>query len=200
MKMYGNSDLTISVFIDFESAAYWILENKEHNRDKFTPNVTSKSAEILDFLDKKYDLIPTFGNVATLEDDGSNEWRQLVDYRNVFKLKNQKESPCDTLLSNLTLNYSGNKTIDKVKTVDFAKDIIDKYEPENFIFRINSKSESEELIKILKDSYETVKITKPPMLGKRSSARYVVCLKAKWSDESIDMAKYQSFDYKHYLD
>lgn len=183
MEKYKNSNLTMSVLVESELDYIELSQNKIHSRDKFTPNLVSDSSKILDFLDKKYNLIPIFGNVIILEDDGHTEWKQLVEYKNVFnaeKLKfksNRQYMPYDTALSNMTLNYSGNRTIDKVKTIDFANSLIEDYYPCNLVFKIISKSESEELIKTLKDRFEIVKIIKPQILNKRSHTRYVVCLK-----------------------
>lgn len=173
----------MSVLVESELDYIELSQNKIHSRDKFTPNLVSDSSKILDFLDKKYNLIPIFGNVIILEDDGHTEWKQLAEYKNVFnaeKLKfksNRQYMPYDTALSNMTLNYSGNRTIDKVKTIDFANSLIEDYYPCNLVFKIISKSESEELIKTLKDRFEIVKIIKPQILNKRSHTRYVVCLK-----------------------
>ena len=169
-----NSKLTISFAAQWESIFFYFFQNKIHNRDKFTPNLTSESSKILNYLDKKYNIIPPCGDVFTLEDEGHDEQKQLVDYQNIFNRKKFRPNSIfwgssTVVLSNITLNYSGKKTIDKIKTIDYAKYLIDCYYPTDLVFKITSKSESEELIKTLKDYFDFVKIIKTPMVTVKNS-------------------------------
>lgn len=128
---------------------------------------------ILKFIDAKYDIVPEACNVVLLEDEGLNEWEEYISYKVLFPKR-----CCPTIvLSNQTLNYSGNNTLDKAKTIDFATLTNYVFCLEVFLFKITSICESEELIRRLKQEFDLVKIIKPPMLNKRSSTRYVVCKK-----------------------
>lgn len=169
-------DLTITVFNhpEYDCPKHVCLENKKHNSEKYGPDYDSQSSKLLDFLDRKYDLIKAGDSVKVMEDDGIEEWQSVVSYKIIEELG---DFPFNVILSNITPK-------------DFNQDssfFVESYvinhlirENGNLVFRAVEGPITDRLVESLEIKFGTVERFKP---DDSIEEVYVICLKCKDDEE-----------------
>lgn len=161
----------------------------------------SKPSRILAFLDKRFKIIKNESNVFVFKkgnfgselilDDNFDELTEVV-FEKINCTSNADIDNYDVILADLNQKISGIKNIDRQNSFDLAHDVVSKSlemcgENANLVFNVATLTpDVEKLIRLLKNKFRTVKRTKPPMLSKKSSEVFVVCLKYQINDYDLE--------------
>jgi 23S rRNA U2552 (ribose-2'-O)-methylase RlmE/FtsJ len=161
----------------------------------------SKPSQILAFLDKRFKIIKNESNAFVfgkedfdcemIEDDNFDELTEVVLEKPDCTC-NADGGNYNVILADLNQKISGIKNIDHQNAFDLAQEIVYKSmelcsENTNLVFNVaTSTPDVERLIRLLKNKFRTVKRIKPPMLSKRSSEVFVVCLKYQINDYDLE--------------
>lgn len=176
VEMYPN--LTITVFNDpeYDYPKHVCLENKRCNSEKYGPDYDLESSRLLDFLDRKYNLINAGDCVKVLEDEGVEDWQSVVSYKVIEELR---DLPFNVILSNITPeDFTQDYTF-------FVEGFVINHlvcENGNLVFRAVEGSITDRLIESLKVKFGTVEKFRPDDCLEEV---YVIC---RWCNEDEEFS------------
>lgn len=192
VEMYPNLTMTVFKEPEYDYPKHVCLENKKHNREKYGPDYDSESSKLLDFLDRKYDLIKAGDSVNVMEDDGVEKWQNVVSYKIVEELS---DFPFNVILSNITPKNFNQDSSFFVESYAINSLII---ENGHLVFRAVEGTVTDRLVESLKIKFESVETFKP---SDSDEEVYVICMNCNDDEEfSIENTSNKTARNFRYLD
>ena len=192
VEMYPNLTMTVFKEPEYDYPKHVCLENKKHNREKYGPDYDSESSKLLDFLDRKYDLIKAGDSVNVMEDDGVEKWQNVVSYKIVEELS---DFPFNVILSNITPKNFNQDSSFFVESYAINSLII---ENGHLVFRAVEGTVTDRLVESLKIKFESVETFKP---SDSDEEVYVICMNCNDDEEfSIENTSNKAARNFRYLD